>query len=181
MKLKKLALAGIVATSLFGLSVGGTQASAATNHDMIIINKKYNKMIFLNDGYIAMTKPVATGRSWELTPVGNWKVVQKVKNRPYYKGKIPGGDPRNPLGNRWLGLNAAGTSGNVYGIHGNNNPSSIGKYASSGCVRMYDQDVEKLYDYVAVGTPVKITYSNKSFQDLAKMYGYKIKGWKSIK
>ena len=176
MKLKKLAIAGILATSLIGL---GSQASAASNNDMIVVNKKYNKMALFENGKITMVEPVATGRSWSLTPVGHWKVVQKIKNRPYYKGKIPGGDPRNPLGNRWLGLNAAGTNGSVYGIHGNNNPSSIGKYASSGCVRMFDEDVEKLYDRVEVGTPVKITYSNKSFQDLAKIYKYKFTGFKT--
>lgn len=183
MKLKNLALAGVVATSLFGLSVGGTQASAAVKPatqkgDMIIINKKYNKLVFLHDGKIKMIESVGTGKNWNnTTPVGHWKVVQKVKNRPYYKKNIPGGDPRNPLGPRWLGINANGTSGNVYAIHGNSNPNSIGGYVSAGCVRMYNKSVVKLYDQVKIGTPVKITVSNKSFTELAALYHYKVTGY----
>ncbi|MDF2058550.1 L,D-transpeptidase [Priestia megaterium] len=61
------------------------------------------------------------------TPVGFFKVVNKIKNRPYYKRKIPGGYPCNQLGKRWLGLNANRTYVDTYGIHGNNNESSIFK------------------------------------------------------
>ncbi|MEH6858743.1 L,D-transpeptidase [Priestia megaterium] len=62
-------------------------------------------------------------------------------------------------------------------LHGNNNESSIRKYVSQGSVRMYNADVEKLYDKVQVGTPVGITYSYKSFVDLTKAYVYKFKGY----
>ncbi|WP_368484204.1 L,D-transpeptidase [Priestia aryabhattai] len=95
-----------------------------------------------------------------------------------YTRHIPGGDPRNLLRKRWLGLNANGTYGDTYNIHGNNNESSIGKYVSQGCVRMHNADVEKLYDKVQVGTPVAITYSYKSFVDPTNVYGYKFKGYK---
>jgi lipoprotein-anchoring transpeptidase ErfK/SrfK len=173
MKIKKLAIAGLLATSLFGIT---SQTSAASN-DLIIINKKYNKLAFFDNGYLEMVEPVATGRTWNLTPVGKWKVVNKVANRPYYTKKIPGGDPRNPLGARWLGIKANGTRGNIYGIHGTNAPWSIGKYVSSGCVRMYNNDVIRLFNEVSVGTPVNITYSPKSFLELTKLYGYKFRGY----
>jgi len=68
--------------------------------------------------------------------------------------------------------------GDTYGIHVNNNESSIGKYVSQGCVRMHNTNIEKLYDEVQVGTPVAITYSYKSFVDLTSLYGYKFKGCK---
>ncbi|MGF9946249.1 L,D-transpeptidase [Priestia megaterium] len=119
---------------------------------------------------------VVTGKTWEKTPVGFFKVVNKIKNRPYYNGNIAGGDSRNPLGKRWLGLNANGTYGDTYGIHGNNDENSIGKYVSQGCARMHNVDIEKLYDKVQVGTPVAITYSYKSFVDLTKVYNYELKG-----
>ena len=90
-----------------------------------------------------------------------FKIVNKIKNRPYYTGHIAGGAPNNPLGSRWLGLNANGTTGDTYGIHGNNSEASIGKYVSHGCVRMHNADVEELFDKVAVGTSVTITYSSK--------------------
>ncbi|GAB1796834.1 hypothetical protein PMEGAS228_33520 [Priestia megaterium] len=73
---------------------------------------------------------------------------------------------------------ANGTCGDTYGVHGNNNESSIGKYVSQGWVRMHNADIEKLYDKVQVGTPVAITYSYKSLVDLTNVYGYKFKGYK---
>jgi hypothetical protein len=60
---------------------------------------------------IRYVDPVVTGKTWDKTPVGFFKVVNKIKNRPYYIGHIPDGDLRNPLGKRWLGLNANGTYG----------------------------------------------------------------------
>ena len=63
---------------------------------------------------------------------------------------IPGGDPRNELGSRWIGFKPS------YGVHGTIFPESIGKAESHGCVRMNNKDVEELYGLVVVGTPVKI-------------------------
>lgn len=182
--MKKVLTKGITVLALLVVLLSGlstTKAEAASkstaNQDLIIINKYYNKLAYYQDGSLEMVKSVATGKSWENTPVGFFKVVNKIKNRPYYKGKIPGGDPRNPLGNRWIGLNANGTYGDTYAIHGNNNPSSIGKYVSLGCVRMHNADVTKLFDKVKVGTPVTITYSYKSFEELTAVYGYDFKGY----
>ena len=80
---------------------------------------------------------------------------RKVKNRPYYKEGIKGGDPRNPLGDRWLGINVKvnGRTSYAYAIHGNNNANSIGKYVSAGCIRMHNKDVRWLYDKVKMNTP----------------------------
>lgn len=102
--------------------------------------------------------------------------MNKIKNRPYYAGNIAGGSPNNPLGDRWLGLNARGTWGTTYAIHGNNNPASIGKYVSAGCVRMYDEQVQWLFDTVTVNTPVIITNSTKNFNEIATANGYKASG-----
>jgi lipoprotein-anchoring transpeptidase ErfK/SrfK len=57
----------------------------------------------------------------------------------------------NPLGSRWMGLSAKG-----YGIHGTNVPTSIGKAASHGCIRMRKQDLEELFEMVTVGTIVEL-------------------------
>ncbi len=88
------------------------------------------------------TYPVAVGRPATPTPPGEWTIVQKALN--------PGG----PFGARWMRLSIAWGG---YGIHGTNNPSSIGKAVSHGCVRMYNQDVIEVYDLVPIGTPVNIT------------------------
>ena len=62
---------------------------------------------------------------------------------------IPGGSPRNPMGVAALTLR-----GSEYAIHGTNNPSSIGRFVSHGCIRMYNRDISKLFALVSVGTPV---------------------------
>ena len=89
---------------------------------------------------------------------------------------------KNPLGSRWIGFNARGTDGSKYGIHGTNQPSSIGKYISQGCIRMKKNDVEYLFDRIPIGTKVWIVKSKKSFQQLAKEKGVvhmksQRKGW----
>ncbi|MFD3447831.1 L,D-transpeptidase [Microbacteriaceae bacterium 4G12] len=137
----------------------------------IIVNKQTNQLAYIDEGKIQRVFPVATGKTEELTPEGEFDVVAKVKNPYYSKHHIPGGSPKNPLGTRWIGFNAKGTSGDKYGIHGTNNPSSIGKYISQGCVRMYKQDVEFLYDRIPIGTKVRIVTSNKTFEQLAKEKG----------
>lgn len=145
--------------------------SAAEITPLIIINKTTNKMAFIRNGRIESVYPVATGVNASLTPEGLFTVTVKAKNPYYRKKNIPGGAPNNPLGTRWIGFNARGTGGRIYGIHGTNNPASIGKYVSLGCVRMYNQDVEQVYEKVPIGTKVLIIRSNESFYSIAKRYG----------
>ncbi|WP_407648395.1 L,D-transpeptidase [Gottfriedia endophytica] len=137
----------------------------------IIINKSINKLAFINEGKIQKVYSVATGKTPKLTPEGLFNVVFKVKNPYFRKKKIPGGDPRNPLGSRWIGFDAENTDGTIYGIHGNNDPTSIGKYISNGCVRMRNEEVNELYEKVPIGTKVFIVNTSKSFEQLAKEKG----------
>lgn len=107
--------------------------------------------LFMN-GEFLKEYPVGVGQ-FESTPVGEYKIVDKVENPTWYsrEGVFPFGDPRNVLGTRWLGLDVPS-----YGIHGTWDDSSVGKASSAGCVRMYNRDVEELYDLVTKGTPVII-------------------------
>ncbi len=90
--------------------------------------------------------PVGTGQSSTPSPLGEWKIVQKST-------KIGG-----PYGTRWMRLSVPwGT----YGIHGTNQPGSIGWSSSHGCIRMRNKDVEALYPLIPVGTPVKIMKSGQ--------------------
>ncbi|MFE8696465.1 stalk domain-containing protein [Cytobacillus sp. FJAT-53684] len=150
------------------------QMALANGNQLIIINKLTNKLAFYENGSQVKTFPVATGKTNNLTPEGTFPIVNKIKNRPYYTDGIPGGDPRNPLGDRWLGLHAWGTYGTTYAIHGNNNPDSIGKYVSAGCVRMYNDDVHWLFDRVKLKTNAVIVNSSKSFDEIAKASGYEL-------
>ncbi|WP_339317187.1 L,D-transpeptidase family protein [Paenibacillus sp. FSL R10-2734] len=153
---------------------GVGKVEAAAGSDLIIVNKKTNKLAYFSDGKLVKIFPVATGKSKELTPEGSFKMVVKVKNRPYYKEKIPGGDPANPLGDRWLGLEVNGTYGTTYAIHGNNNESSIGKYVSAGCIRMHNDDIHWLYPQIAKNTRVIITTSTLAMENIATKNGYAV-------
>lgn len=150
------------------------KVEANNQGQLIIINKSTNQLAFFDDGQLVKTYPVATGKTDKLTPEGTFKIVNKIKNRPYYTDNIPGGSPNNPLGDRWLGIDARGTNGTVYAIHGNNNPNSIGKYISAGCVRMYNDDIRSLYDKVKLNTKVIITKSDQSFETIARQHGYSV-------
>ena len=67
-----------------------------------------------------------------------------------------------------MGFNARGTDGSKYGIHGTNQPSSIGKYISQGCIRMKKNDVEYLFDRIPIGTKVWIVKSKNHFSNWQK-------------
>ena len=99
--------------------------------------------------------PVAVGAPETPSPVGEFSISEKEVNPswtdPKTKITVPSG-PSNPLGYRWLGL-----YGN-YGIHGTNAPWSIGCSLSHGCIRMYEEDVEELFESAPMGTPVEIIY-----------------------
>lgn len=151
------------------------QADAqSAGNDLIIVNKKTNKLAFFQNGSLVREFRVATGKTASLTPEGRFEIVNKIKNRPYYKEKIPGGDPRNPLGDRWIGLDVNGTRGTTYAIHGNNNKNSIGKYVSAGCIRMYNDDIHWLFPKVQLHTMAIITSSKLSFEEIARNSGYRL-------
>lgn len=138
--------------------------------DIILINKSSNTLYFMRDGVILKSYPVATGKTTELTPSGQFKIVVKFKD-PAWGGAgisdpIPGGDPTNPLGTRWIGISYGG--GGKYGVHGNSNPRSIGTYASLGCVRMFNSDVEELFENVKINTPIWM-----GSESLLESYGVK--------
>lgn len=104
--------------------------------------------------------PVAIGTG-DRTPVGEFKVTDKVAKPTFYppeslRGTMPvikGDDPENPLGTRWLRFGQRHMS---LGIHGTNEPQSIGKQVSLGCVRLLNDDVEFLYDCLVIGSDVAI-------------------------
>ena len=82
------------------------------------------------------------------------EMVVRDKNAAKWANGMPGG-PENPLGARALYLYANGED-TLYRIHGTNDPSSIGKAMSSGCIRMLNQDIADLYLRVPVGSKVVV-------------------------
>jgi lipoprotein-anchoring transpeptidase ErfK/SrfK len=151
-----------------------TSDAAVEKEQLIIVNKKTNKLAFFEDGKLVKTYSVATGKTPKLTPEGSFYIREKIQNRPYYKEKIKGGDPKNPLGDRWLGISASERGTYPYAIHGNNNENSIGKYVSSGCIRMHNKSIRELYEKIQVKAKVVIVTSNDSFNVLAQKHAPKI-------
>ena len=81
-----------------------------------------------------------------------WSPPKEVKrDKPSLPDVIPGGSPRNPMGEAAMTL-----AGGEYAIHGTNAPRSIGGFVSYGCIRMFNQDVVDLYGRVSVGTTVMV-------------------------
>jgi lipoprotein-anchoring transpeptidase ErfK/SrfK len=137
----------------------------------LIVNKQTNQLAFIDNGKIQAIYNVATGVTNDLTPEGEFTIVVKAVD-PYYRKKdIPGGSKENPLGTRWMGFNAEDTDGRIYGVHGNNNPTSIGHYVTQGCVRMHNEKIEELFNMIPIGTKIKITKSDIPFDELARQAG----------
>jgi lipoprotein-anchoring transpeptidase ErfK/SrfK len=127
---------------------------------VIVVTRGANTLKLYNGRRLVRTFPVATGQAIYPTPAGVWRIANKQRNPWWYpptydawaKGlkPVPPG-PGNPLGTRWMGLNATGV-----GIHGTDADTSIGYSASHGCIRMHVPDAEWLFERVPVGTPVVI-------------------------
>ncbi|MEG6586523.1 L,D-transpeptidase family protein [Dendrosporobacter sp. 1207_IL3150] len=107
----------------------------------IVINVSKRTLELYNDEQVYKKYRVAVGKSETPTPIGEWNVVWKDYN--WGTG----------FGTRWMGLNVPW---GIYGIHGTNKPWSIGQFASHGCIRMRNKDVEELFEWVPIGTPVRI-------------------------
>jgi len=137
----------------------------------VIVNKKTNEMALIDDNKVQTVVSVGTGKTKELTPEGLFTITVKAEN-PYYRKKdIPGGHPDNPLGTRWIGFDAEKTDGRIYGIHGTNQPASVGHYVSQGCIRAQNEVISSLYPLIPLGTKILVISANQSFEALAKQHG----------
>ena len=105
----------------------------------ILVSLHQRQLTLYHLGNLIKTYPIAIGKMLTHTPTGQYFIVNREPN--------PGG----PYGVMWLTLSRAG-----YGIHGTNDPSSIGKAVSLGCIRMYNHDVLELAALVPNGTKVII-------------------------
>ncbi|MBN1444619.1 MAG: L,D-transpeptidase family protein [Candidatus Omnitrophica bacterium] len=140
----------------------------------ILINVPEFRMYVFNNRMLAGVYPICIGLVTWQTPLGEFMIVDKVRDPAWYmpleiaerekvKREIIPAGPDNPLGDRWIGTSVRHT-----GIHGTNQPMSIGKALSHGCVRLYPEDIHKVFEEVAVGDtgafiyePVKIYAAEK--------------------
>jgi L,D-transpeptidase ErfK/SrfK len=138
-------------------------AAAVTSEPIIVIHRGSNRLYLYNGVRLVRTFPVATGQAIYPTQLGHFQIVVKWVNPWWYPPTqdawarglkpVPPG-PGNPLGTRWMGLSAPGV-----GIHGTDEPWSIGHSESHGCIRMQVSSAEWLFNRVRIGTPVFIVPS----------------------
>jgi lipoprotein-anchoring transpeptidase ErfK/SrfK len=127
---------------------------------VIVIHRGINRLFLYNGTHLVRVFPVATGQAAWPTPLGHFAIVVKQRNPWWFPPTqdswaagakpVPPG-PGNPLGTRWMGLSVPGV-----GIHGTDEPWSIGHSESHGCIRMQVPSAEWLFNRVRIGTPVFI-------------------------
>lgn len=146
----------------------GRQSDAVPSHEnpaaTTVLVKKSTSDLTVTDGAgrVLMYAPVTTGSEHDPLPIGEWKVTGVQKNPSFHynpalfwdaepahsKATIPAG-PNNPVGTVWVDISKP-----HYGLHGTPEPSTVGKTASHGCVRLTNWDAEKLGALVRPGTKV---------------------------
>ena len=108
----------------------------------------------LLDGKLFRFYKIGIGKD-NRTPVGEFFISGK-KREPSWKG-YPFGHPENVLGTRWMRLTKISDGSNEgYGIHGTSEPESIGTASSLGCIRMKNEDVEELFNFIP-DNKIKVT------------------------
>lgn len=118
----------------------------------ILVDKSQNLLFLKNSNEIIKTYRVSTGID-NSTPVGRFKIEEKLLSPLWYKvgAVVPPDSPDYELGKYWMGISVQG-----YGIHGSNDPDSIGRHITKGCIRMLNENIEELYAIVPSGAEVVI-------------------------
>jgi lipoprotein-anchoring transpeptidase ErfK/SrfK len=164
----RAAFAIAAAIGAFSLGPAGASAreivpfQAGVSPGTIVIRTGERRLYYVRGDGTALRYRVAVGRpgkQWFGEARINGKYVRPAwappaevkRDNPRLPDVIPGGAPNNPMGARALTLDL-----DEYAIHGTNRPSSIGTYASYGCIRMLNEDIVHLYDRVGVGTRVVV-------------------------
>ena len=135
----------------------------------VVVHVDTNTLDLYDGFHVTRTWNVATAKPGWITPAGEWTIERKAENPTWYNpaldswgadlpAVIPGG-PGNPMGTRALYITAPG----LIRIHGTSSPESIGRYASHGCIRMHNEEIEQLYELVPVGTTVIIMGARPSW------------------
>jgi lipoprotein-anchoring transpeptidase ErfK/SrfK len=165
-QLRRLVLVAVI--GLGCIAAGRASAAQLVNFaadvppGTILVRQSERQLYLVRGDGTAIRYPVAVGKpgkQWLGWAQVDGKYVEPAwgppddvkRDNPRLPDLIRGGSPHNPMGARALTL-----SGGEYAIHGTNRPSSIGKFASYGCIRMYNHDIIDLFQRVAVGTGVVV-------------------------
>jgi lipoprotein-anchoring transpeptidase ErfK/SrfK len=162
-----LVIAAAGARAQGGASSAGDSTRDANRQDgrRIVVSFPDHKLALVENGRVVNVYRVGVGAPESPSPTGRFTIERRLTNPTYYApGTIIPPGPANPLGPRWIGLNLRG-----YGIHGTNQPGSIGQDASHGCIRMRNRDVEELFALVRAGDVVELHGERDA--EVAKWFG----------
>jgi lipoprotein-anchoring transpeptidase ErfK/SrfK len=142
-----------------GTFIGGDAVAAEADRRLttpivrrLIVSIPDRKLAVVENDRVVDVFTVAVGAPDTPSPVGTFAVSNRVSHPTYYHpGKVVPPGVHNPLGTRWIGLNHKG-----YGIHGTDDPASVGHARSHGCIRLRNADVERLFERVRSGDVVEM-------------------------
>jgi lipoprotein-anchoring transpeptidase ErfK/SrfK len=161
----RIRTATLLLAAMFASTAAAQDSRTARVARQVFVSIPDRKLAVLEGGKVIRTFPVAVGATVSPSPSGEFKIVNRVANPTYYHpGVVIPAGTSNPIGTRWLGLNRKS-----YGIHGTNEPGSIGKAASHGCIRLRNRDIEQLFRMVSVGDTVLIRADRD--EQVAKILG----------
>jgi lipoprotein-anchoring transpeptidase ErfK/SrfK len=141
------------------------KATEQTMGRTIVVRLNENRLYLYDGFHVLRSFSVATAKPGFTTPTGVWTIYDKRKNPTWYNPALDGwgadlpavvpGGPGNPMGTRAIYIDAPG----LIRVHGTTDDSSIGRYASHGCIRMHNSEVEQLYRMIDVGDHVVVVGS----------------------
>jgi len=156
---------GMIACAAAASASDGARADAPSVARRVVVSIPDRKLALIDGDRIVSIYPIAVGAPVSPSPVGTFSVVARVTNPTYYRpGKVVGPGAGNPIGTRWIGLSVKG-----FGIHGTNDPRSIGFAKSHGCIRLRNQDVEQLFDELRAGDVVELHAERTS--EILQLFG----------
>ena len=145
----------------FSMRAGHTYKVIKGPFDVVIDKENFSLDVFLGDFYIR-SYPIGLGKD-NSTPTGTFLAGAKLTKPTWFgivdettgrREAVPYGHPSHPLGGHWITLNQLPEDGGKktdYGIHGTNEPRTIGQQASHGCIRMRNEDVANVFDLLVSG------------------------------
>lgn len=165
----RAALASDLGSVTLAMREVAPKITAKTLGPTIVVRLDLNRLELYEGFKVDGAWDVATAKPGWTTPTGVWTIWDKRENPTWYNpalddwgadlpAVIPGG-PGNPMGTRALYIDAPG----LIRIHGTSSDESIGRYASHGCIRMHNWEVEELFDRVPVGSHVIVVGSRPSW------------------
>src|ERR1044071_1421239 len=145
----------MAAVAVAAAMTGHAEAADTVNEAVVrrvVVSIPDRKLVVVENNAVVQVYAVAVGAPNTPSPTGTFTIVNRVANPTYYHpGRVIAAGPQNPLGTRWIGLNQKG-----YGIHGTDQPASIGDAKSHGCIRLRNADVERLFERIRPGDVVEL-------------------------